>query len=216
MSLKGRLGEAVLNRITAIPAVKAEMGRAERREPVLRAARAAASSSLDDEQAKAKLHKDLDADATVVEDALGLLDRQRGYSYIEDRAYRLLAAAAGTAVAPIQPEHAELFAEESSIGRMPIERAFQRLAEQQARTANPSNDQRESAVLEHIDQSVRLLARRSDHELLRTALTANIARRYLYEVAENTRSGAPEKAYFDDPNGMFVDTGANAPQRTEY
>jgi hypothetical protein len=218
MSLKGQLGEAVLKRIAAIPAVQTEMERAERRMPVLRAARDAAYSSLDDEQAQARVAQSLDADASVIEDALELLERQRSYCYIEDRAYRLLAAAAaGTAVAPIQPEHAELFAEEESIGRMPIERAFQRLAEiepqlleleQQARTARPSKHRGEGA-LDQIDQSLRRLARTSDHELLRTILAANIAGQYLYLLADDTLLGTPETAFFDNPNGIFV------PRRSE-
>ncbi len=63
-----------------------------------------------------------------VEEALTHFHRRD--DYIDDRTYRLLAAAAAdTTVAPIPLERVDLFAQEEEIGRMPMEQAFGRLAE---------------------------------------------------------------------------------------
>jgi hypothetical protein len=231
MSLKGQLGRAVLKRIETLPAVQAEMERAERRSPVLQAARGLAYGSLDDEQAKAQLAGSLNADAAVVEDALALLGRQRGYGYVEDRAYRLLAAAAAeTEVAPIQPEHAELFAEEESIGRISIEQAFERLAEiepglvalrDRARTRRAGDDQGCG-----LPERVRLPLRRlvgagaiSDHQLLRTNLATSIVHQYLEQLAGNRLLDSSSTSYFESPIRHFVATGLlfdrTRPRRSE-
>ncbi len=219
MSLKGQLGKALLKRLETIPAVQAEVERAKRRGPLLQAARRAAFSSLDDEQAKAKLARNLNAGTAVIEDALALLGSQRGFGYTEDRAYRLLtAAAAETEVAPAQAEHAELFAEEESIGRIPIEQAFGRLGEiepalldlpDRARTRRPEDDQ-DCGLPERVRRPLRRLVGAgaiSDHPLLHTDLATSIVHQYLEQLAGNQFLGSPSTPYFESPIKHFVSTG---------
>jgi hypothetical protein len=220
MSLKGRVGKAVLKRIEALPTVQAQIERAEHWKPVLRAAMDAAYSSLNDAEAKAKLRERLNAKSTVVEEVLTSLAHGRD-RYIDDRAYRLLAAAdAGTAVAPISPERADRFAEEESIARMPIEQAFQRLAkmeprlfdlQREAQIAKTDNEAlKRPGLPKHIEQPLKWLvgaAATSDHELLHTSLATSVAHHYLELLYGNPRLGTPTTAYFDSPVKRVVLSG---------
>lgn len=218
MGLGGRLGKAVLKRIEASPTVQEQMARSERTMPVLRAAHKAAYSSLDDESAKANLGEHLEAEPEVVEEALTHFLRRD--DYIDDRAYRLLAAAAAdTTVAPTPPERTDLFAQEEEIGKMPMEQAFERLAEiepglldlkSQIEAVEKNGDRRDCGLPKQIREPLHRLVgggASSDHELLHTSLATSIVHQYLEMLAGNTRFGTPDISYFESPIKHFVATG---------
>lgn len=217
MGVSRRLGKAVLKRIEASPRVQAQIARSERTAPVTRAAHKAAFSSLDDEAAKTKLGEQLKAEPHVAE---ALAHFHRPDDYIGDRAYRLLAAAAAdTPMEPIPPARAELFAQEESIGRMPIEQAFQKLAaiepgllglQGQAEAVAKNGDPRSCNLPKHIKEPLHRLVgggSRNLHEILHTNLATSIVHQYLETLAGNTRFGTPDIAYFDSPTKHFVATG---------
>jgi len=216
VGLKAQLGKAVMKRVEAMPAVQAQKERSERVSPAQRAARKLAYSSQDDETAKLALAELLEVDANVLREATIDLARRRD-DYIDDRAYRLLsAAAAGTQVQPIPPERQELFAEEEAIGRMPIEQAFQRLAELEPRLIGvehlaEGDGQDEDGDACGLPQRLRkellgLVGGGADehHELLRTTLATSIVNQYFLQLAGNARMGDPSVAYFDSPTKHFV------------
>jgi hypothetical protein len=218
MSLAGRLGKALLNRMEALPGVQEEMERAERTAPVIRVGRNVAYGSLDDEKVKAMLCERPEAEPKVVDEALTHF-RWRD-DYIGDCTYHLLAAAASaTTVASILPERAELFMQEESIGPVPIEHAFQRLAEieprlldvkQEAHALDAGKDAQGCGLPKHLRQSLGGLVgggASSDHELLHTSLATSIVYQYLEQLTGNTRLGSPSTAYFDSPTKHFVATG---------
>jgi len=223
MGLGGRLGKAVLKRIEASPAVQEQMARSERTMPVTRAAHKEAYSPLDDEAAKARLCERLEterevAGPEVVQEALTHF-RQRD-DYIDDRAYRLLAAAAAnTAVAPIPADRAELFAQEEAIGRMPMEQAFQWLAEiepglldlkSQVEAVEQSNDPGSCDLPKQIKEPLHRLVgggAGSDHELLRTTLATSIVHQYLRQLAGDKRVGTSDISYFESPIKHFTASG---------
>jgi hypothetical protein len=219
MGLGGWLGKAVLKRIEASPGIQERIARSERTMPVTDAAHKAAFSPLDDETVKAKLREDLDAEPEIVEEAVAHFHRLD--DYIGDRSYRLLSAvAAGTAVASVPPERAALFAQEEEIGRMPMEQAFQRLAEiesgllnlkSRAETLEKNGDPSGCGLPKHIKKPLHRLVgggARSDNDLLHTTLATSIVHQYLEILAGNTRFGTPDVAYFDSPIKHFVVTGA--------
>lgn len=216
MSLKGQLGKAVMKRIEAMPAVQAQKERSDRISPAQRAAREGAYSSLDDEAAKLALARRLEADSKVLNEATIDLSRHRD-DYIQDRAYRLLSAAAtGTAVQATPPERQALFAEEAALGRMPIEQAFARLAEmeprllevqRQAQRGSPDGDPEESGLLKRLNEKLRGLVgggASRHHELLRTNLASSIVHQYMWQLTGATQFGSPSTAYFDSPTKQFV------------
>lgn len=216
MSLKEQLGKAVLKRFEAMPAVQAQMERSERVSPAQRAARELAYSSLDDEAAKDALAERLKADAEVLKEATIHLARRRD-DYINDRAYRLLSAAAvDTAVQPIPPERQELFAEEEAIGRMPIEQAFQSLSElepclidvkRRAEAGTRDADGDGCGLPECLRKELHGLVgggASEHHELLRTSLATSIVHQYFLQLTGSTRLGSPSTAYFDSPTKHFV------------
>lgn len=215
MSLGGRLGRAVLKRIEANPEFQAQKERSERTMPVMRAAQRAAHSSLDDETARTELRESLAQDPQVIDETLNHF-RQRD-TYIDDRAYRLLAATATDApVAPVSQELAELFAREEAIGRMPIERAYQRLAEieprlldleRQARIVQADDDAGQRGLPKHIDQPLRRLVGAgadSDHELLHINLATSIAHHYLEFLAGDSSLDTPDTPYFNSRSRRVV------------
>lgn len=227
MSLGGQLGRAVLKRIEASPGVQERMARSERTMPVTGAAHKAAFSPLDDEAVKAKLLENLDAEPEIVEEAVAHFHRLD--DYIHDRSYRLLSAiAASTAVAPAPPERAALFAQEEEIGRMPMEQAFQRLAEIEpglvdlkirAETLEKNDYSKGCGLPKHIKQSLHRLVgggARSDNDLLHTTLATSIVHQYLEILAGNTRFGTPDISYFDSPIKHFVFTGAIGFRRSKH
>ncbi len=216
MGLKGRLGSAVMKRIEALPAVRAEMERSERIGPSQRTARDLAHSPLDDEAVVAKLRERLDASQPILEEAAVTASKRRE-DYIDDRAYRLLSAAAsGTAVQPIPPERAGLFAREEAIGRMPLEDAFALLAESEPRLLDLQRRARESAASgqpagyklpEDISNPLHQMVgggAEVDDALLRTVLATSIAHQYLGVVAGDTRFGPAEVPFWELPRKRFV------------
>jgi hypothetical protein len=212
MSLKGRLGSAVMKRIEAMPAIQAAKERSERVLPAQRAAKEAAYGPLDDEAAKVALGDRLEDEPEILKEATIDLARRRD-DYIGDRAYRLLSAAtAGTAVQPIPPERQELFAGEEAIGRMPIEQAFQRLAEIEPRLLDVERQTRAAEVDDKgslpLDVNGRLRslvggAAERDDELLRCNLASSIAQHYLRVLAGDSRCGSPDMPFFENPRKTF-------------
>ena len=220
MSLKSRLGKAVQKRVEAMPSVRAAVARSERVRPIDSAARRAANSTLDDEAAKAMLGEHLNAEPAVVKEVTLALSRRRD-DYVSDRAYRLLsAAAAGSAVQPVPPERADLFAAEEALGRMPLEEAFGRLAKAEPRledirrrvsSQGAGIEHAECAALrpqikEELSELVGGSARRED-ELLHTSLASSIVAQYLQLLAGDARSGPATISYFDHPRKAFWATG---------
>ena len=201
-----------MRRIEALPVVRADMERAERRGPVLRAAMGAARSSSTDAEATTKLRERVKGEPSVVREVLDMLDRRD--SYVDDRAYRLLEAAfTDDAVAAIPPERAVLFGQEEAIGRMPIEQAFGRLAEAEPRLLDLEREaQRVGAASEPLGEGPRLpklleqplpelvgAEASSKDKLLRTSLASSVVRQYLRMLAGDTRLGSSTTAYFDSP-----------------
>lgn len=220
MSFKARLGKAVQKRIEAMPSVQEAMARSERVAPIQAAAWRAAHSALDDEAAKARLTEELIGDPAVVKEATLELSRRRD-DYISDRAYRLLsAAAAGSDVQPVPPERADLFAAEEALGRMPLEEAFERLAEAEPHLEDirrrvsgrgtgvePSDC---GAVPPEIKKELVDLvggAARKEDELLHTTLASSIVHQYLQLLAGDTEAGPASVSYFDHPRKAVVATG---------
>jgi hypothetical protein len=216
MSLKGRVGSAVMKRIEALPSVQAEMERSERIGPSQRAARDLAHSPLEDEAAVAKLGERLDAGQAVLEEAAIAMSKRRD-DYIDDRAYRLLsAAAAHSVVQSTPPERAGLFAREEAIGRMPLQDAFALLAESEPRLldlrqrAQLSATQDQSggcALPEGIGKSLSHLVgggAEVDDELLRSTLATSIAHQYLGFVSGDLRLGPAETPFWELPRKKFV------------
>jgi hypothetical protein len=131
---------------------------------------------------------------------------------IDDRAYRLLAAvAADSPVAPIRPELAELFAREEALGRIPMQQAFEQLAEiepglrdlsRQAAAAANSGGSEDWGLPKDLRERVNDLldgGARSDDALLHSNLATSIVEQYLLILAGDTRVGTPEVSYFDAP-----------------
>jgi hypothetical protein len=90
-------------------------------------ARAAAETCAPDDEACAALGERLPADQSLVAEATHDLGAGRA-SYLDDRAYRLLSAAAvSEPVRPIDPHVRELFEAERELGRSSLTEAFERL-----------------------------------------------------------------------------------------
>lgn len=220
MSLKARLGKAVQRRIEAMPSVQQVKASSERIVPIQQAARRAANSTVDDEVAKEMLSEQLEAEPAVIKEATINLSRLRD-DYIHDRAYRLLsAAAAGSAVQPIPPERADLFAAEEALGRMPLGQAYEHLAATEPRLkdmrrrvsgkSSGAPDGECAALPAEIKQELSELvgsAATNEDELLRTNLATSIVHQYLQLLAGDTRSGPATISYFDHPRKAFVATG---------
>ncbi len=214
MSLKGRLGKAVIRRIEGMPSVQAATERHARIAPTQEAAMAAAYRPGEDDDAKTFLNERLDAEHEVLTEAVLELSGRRN-NYIWDRAYRLLSAAvADTEVQPIAPERQCLFAQEEMIGRIPIEQAFDHLSKLEPRLADVKREATHVAPGEgrgELPSSVResladLIGHGTgaDHELLETTLATSIVHQYLQQLMGNPHLGSPTKAYFDSPNKQFV------------
>ena len=224
MSLKGRLGGTVIKRIEALPSVQAETQRAERTGPSEAAARKLAYTRLNDEAAKAKLCELLDATPEVLKETAIVMSKRRE-DYINDRAYRLLsAAAADRAVLPIPPERAELFGREGALGHMPIEEAFALLIESEPRLA----DMRRCALTHsrvpdagcQLAEDIRRLLHmlvgggaEAQDELLCTALATSIAHQYLQMLGDEGRSASTQTPYWEIPRRKVVLTGTFGPRQ---
>jgi hypothetical protein len=220
MSLKARLGNAVRKRIEAMPSVQEAMARSRRLAPIHSAARRAAFGVLDDEAAKVMLRGQLNADPALIREATIDLAKRRD-DYVTDHAYRLLsAAAAGSPVQPVPPERADLFAAEEALGRMPLEKAFERVAKAEPRLGDvrrrvsgqsAGSEHSECAALpEEIKKQVIELVgggARNEDELLQTNLATSIVHQYLHLLAGDTASGPATVSYFDHPRKAFVATG---------
>jgi hypothetical protein len=119
MSLRSRLGHAIMRRIEASPRVQEQHRRTARLMPHLQAAEELAYSKLSDEEASERLRPRVAGSEQAVLDAIDWLEYGRD-EYIGDRAYRLLlAAATDTPVRPIDPAMADQFAAERELGSMP-------------------------------------------------------------------------------------------------
>ena len=218
MSLKGRLGGAVMKRIEALPSVQAERERSARTAPSETAARKLAHSRLDDEIASAKLRERVDASRAVLKEATIAMSKHRG-DYLHDRAYRLLSAvAADGPVQPIPPERAELFAREEALGHMPIREAFALLAQSEPRLADM--ERRAGARSRPPDAGCQLgedISRplhrlvgggaEADDELLRTSLATSIVHQYLRLLGDEDVGTSSKTPYWVLPKQIAVFTG---------
>jgi hypothetical protein len=208
----------VVKRIEALPSVQAEKERSERIGPSEMAARKLAHASLDDETATAKLRERLDASPAVLKEATIAMTKRRD-DYLNDRAYRLLSAAAADApVQPIPPERAELFAREEALGHMPIGEAFVLLAESEPRLADMERRARSRSrpsdagcgLAEDISGPLHRLVgggAEVEDELLRTSLATSIVHQYLRLLGDEDVGTSTETPYWDLPNRIAVFTG---------
>jgi hypothetical protein len=127
---------------------------------------------------------------------------------------------AGGPVQPIPPERQELFAEEESIGRIPIEQAFQHLADleprlldvkRQAEAPTSAEHSQECGLSKPLRQQLHGLiggGASAEHELLHGSLATSIVHQYLGQLTGSTRFGSPALAYFDTPTKHVVMTGS--------
>jgi hypothetical protein len=219
MSIKGRLGSAVMRRIERMPAVREAAAREERLGPVRRAAMAAASSTADEETARDRLRARLAAPEEVVREATIELSKHRD-DHVHDRAYRLLsAAAAGGPVQPVPPERAELFERERALASVPMKDAYAQLAsiepalgrvEQTVRAGGHREDADDrSALGKPVEEQLRGLVgggATSEDELMRTTLAGSLARQYLWILSGANQFGAPEDTFYEAPLKSFVAT----------
>jgi hypothetical protein len=224
MSLKGRLGGAVMKRIEALPSVQAGIQRTARTGPSEAAARKLAYTRLDDEAAKAKLCEQLDATPEVLTETAIAMSKRRE-DYINDRSYRLLSAAAvDRAVQPIPPERAELFGREEALGHMPIDEAFAlliksepRLADMQRRALTHSQTPDAGCQLaEDIRRALHMLVgggAEGEDELLHTALATSIAHQYLQMLGEEERGASTQTPYWEIPRRKVVLTSTFGPRQ---
>jgi hypothetical protein len=216
MGVLGRIATAVLDGLGTLPPVRESMERHERIASVRRAAHTIAYRSLDDEAARDALRAALAGRDGDIDEALGELSHpplREHADYVDDRAYRLLAAVAADApVEPIAPERSELYTREESLGHMPIQRAFATLAEIEPRLLEverraPSAILRDSGSLPpELSRSLRPLvgggAERAD-ELLRSKLASSIAEHYLRVLGGDSYCGSPETPFFENPRKTF-------------
>jgi hypothetical protein len=219
MDLRHQLGHAIKRRIESIPAIQQATERHERVAPAQKAAWEVAHGPLDDEAAKVDLLTRLTAAPEILREATINLARHRD-TYVSDRAYRLLSAAAADGpVQPIPPERAELFAREEALGRMSMEQAFKQLAaiepalqaiEWEILAGHQRRDGEECSPLPNdVHDRLRELvgggARRED-ELLRTTLAGSIAEQYLQIAAGVTHLGVSSESFFETPRKAFTAT----------
>jgi hypothetical protein len=216
MGVLGRIATAALDGIAELPAVRKGMERHRRIASVRQAAHTIAYGPLDDEAAREALAAALGGRGDDVDEAVSEMSRppmRDRAGYVDDRAYRLLAAVAADApVEPVAPERSELYAREETLGRMPIRRAFASLAEIEPRLLEferraPSALLQESGSLPpELSTGLRPLvgggAERED-ELLRSKLASSIAQHYLRVLAGDSYCGSPEMPFFENPRKTF-------------
>ncbi len=202
--------------------------------PYMKQARAAAYSTLTDEQARERLLSSVEEDEIGLEVAIELSGRQRG-DFISDRAFRLLAAVAdGSTVSPIDQTLASLFGQEEELGRLPLREAFNRLAtmepdlrylatwemDRTVDTSHPrpydqgtdrqSTDRQQS---NHAAQQLVGVGARSEIPILRSDIAASIVRQYL-EIDAGRMRGDVGKPYFDAPRQViYSDPVPGSPKR---
>lgn len=120
----GRRITKTLDEVAQTPEGQAALERGERERAVRRIVDQLAASGLDDEAARTQLRERLPDDPEAVQLAIKHLGEART-SYLLDRAYRLLtAAAANTPVRPIDPAVREQFEAEARLGRMSLSDAY--------------------------------------------------------------------------------------------
>jgi hypothetical protein len=130
------------------PEVRRMLEREEAAWELADAARAAAGTGAADEEACAALRRRLPPDHGLVATAMNDLARDRT-GYLNDRAYRLLTAAAVPApVRPIGPDVCERFEAERALGRQSLTDAFETLAALEPRLRDEAARIWESHALE--------------------------------------------------------------------
>jgi hypothetical protein len=225
VGLKQQLGQAVMKRIEAMPSVKALVERQERLAPPIRAATQLAYGAVEDDAAKAQLGSRLSAQPELLREAAIERSKHRE-NYVEDRAYRLLSAAAADApVPPIPPERADLFSREAALGRAPMQEAFGRLASLEPALAKIESDvlsgerrfvlgddsrpEGLQLLTKSMEARLRELvgggAQRED-ELLRSNLAGSIVHQYLRILAGDAHLGKTTESFFETPRKSYVAT----------
>jgi hypothetical protein len=201
------------------------------------AARDLAFSRLSDEEACLQLRQLAGHDLEAVRRAAKRAEIKRS-DYISDRTFRLLSAVADNKpVRPIEPALAGLFGEEEAIGRLPLQRAFDYLAELEPALrelermppdpplpplsppgSNGAFGGRRAKLNERRSLTSDLVGirARSDRPLLRSDISASIVRQYLAFRDESPCELS--RAYFDSPqlgssSGELFD-GVDRPEAT--
>ena len=129
-------------------------------------------------------------------------------TFTNDREYRLLTAVAcGSDVEPMPGWGASLFCQEETLGRMPIDRAFRRLADTEPRLLAVEKRARESSrettsdsAAHEISQALRKLVGSGAEQngpLIRSRLASRIAHHYLWIVLGETAFGRPDISFFE-------------------
>lgn len=199
------------------------------------AARDLAFSRLPDEEACLRLRQLVGDDPEAVRRAAKRAEIKRS-DYISDRTFRLLSAVAeNKPVRPIDPALAGLFGEEEAIGRLPLQQAFDYLAELEPALralermppdpplpplrpaeSNGAFGGRRVKLNERRSLTSDLVGikARSDRPLLRSDISASIVRQYLAFRDESPCELS--RAYFDSPrvdtaSGEFID-GPDRPE----
>jgi hypothetical protein len=211
MSLIGRIAWAIWRRFESTPGVRGQVEHQKRVVEISIEAERAACSSLDDSQAKTMLAARLSSDLTPTSIAAARARLVERTEYISERAYRLLTAIVDDCpVAPVPQEMEQRFMREEALGRMPLDGAFQYLAEMEPRLRDVEQQMsRELAALGQctgLTQSAHKalidlvgVGVSRDDTLLSTNLAASIARQYLEIRGGITSLGNTRTSYFDAP-----------------
>jgi hypothetical protein len=168
---------------------------------VVRAAKRHASSALPDDAAKGRLQEEL-RDGGGVDEALRILSMRR-HAFLDDRAYRLLAAVAQNApVLPIDKAAADLFESEEKLGRASLVAAYALLAEHVPRL----NDVKHMAADEQKRELGCLLGPASSHGnlLVRTELALSVATQYLAIFGGRLPRESEAESYFSSHHRVVV------------
>ena len=197
-----------MQRIEASPRVQEQHRRTALLMPHLQAAEQLACSTLSDEEARDRLRPRVAGNEQPVLDAIEWLGLRRD-EYIGDRAYRLLlAAATDTPVRPIDPAMADQFAAERELGSMPLDEAFERLAEMEPglrelpREASP----RDREFMKQRSELVGIGARSGD-PLMSSDLAASIVMLYTRARSRKDPDLDLTTSYFESPKKAGVRSG---------
>lgn len=128
------IGKRIQARVEAMPSVQAMKERQERVAPVRRAVYGVAQRAIEDAAAMRELEEKLAGKEAEVVELLTDRSFMVRDDFESDRRYRLLAAVASRSeVEPMPPWRASLFSEEQELGSLPMDQAFQKLAEVEPR-----------------------------------------------------------------------------------
>jgi hypothetical protein len=194
--------------------------------PIEHAAREVARENASDEEARDRLRARI-TDEQAARTAAEMLARLRD-SYINDRAYRLLTAALDqTEVRQIDAAVREDFLREEALGRMPLEEAFEHLAQlepgltelvaEEVDSSQASRDQQSFKRITVQTHGLVGIAARSGDPLMRSDIAASIVKQYV-GIRSGRLRGDLRAPYFDKRitssySGNFIG-GVDRPRAT--